>query len=282
MATVKVWHNGLSAGIAPSGAGLDPGKRGQVRGWSVQSSRSNTRFLFSVRSEDLTGQGWTATLTVLECPDSEIWKRARHSWLTRMSRLGVSRLHWVVEWQERGAPHLHAAMWFDEEVQGLEWALRDVQIWGGWLDVCRDLGMVASDCSQYTLPIRDLLGWLQYLSKHAARGAGHYQRAGEGIPDGWKSTGRMWGYIGEWPTDEPSEVDLDGPGWILFRRLVRSYRVSVARRTHQGGLIRAARRMLRWPDPKTSSFRGVSGWVPEAVSLGILRAVELGGGVVSS
>ncbi|MGN5699134.1 replication protein, partial [Xanthomonas citri pv. mangiferaeindicae] len=31
-----------------------------------------------------------------------------------MQRAGMVRLHWVTEWQRRGVPHLHCAIWFPD------------------------------------------------------------------------------------------------------------------------------------------------------------------------
>jgi hypothetical protein len=280
MATIKVWHNGASGGQV--GPGGNPGERGEVKGWSLGSSRSNTRFLYSVRFEDLDGQGWSVSLSLKDCPTAEHWNKARIAWLRRLDRLGVLRVHWITEWQARGVPHLHAALWFDGYAEGMEWVNLDVAIWGGWCDVVRGLGMEAADCSQHTASISDVLGWLKYLSKHAARGAGHYQRLGSAIPVGWDKTGRMWGHRGSWPVDEPLGVSLDDRGWYVYRRLMRGYRVALARALGNPGMIRAARRLLRWPYRESSGFRGVSGWIPESVSLRMLSAVESLGGVVES
>ena len=91
------------------------------------------------------------------------------------------------------------------------------------------------------------LGWLQYLSKHAARGAAHYQRAQGSIPSGWEGmTGRMWGHLGDFPTHEPLGLELDDCGWFRFRRIVRGWRCAQARseRKVSPGRIKSARRML--------------------------------------
>jgi len=148
--------------------------------------------------------------------------------------------------------------------------------------VVRGFGMEAADCSQHTAPISDVIGWLKYLSKHAARGAGHYQRLGSAIPAGWHKTGRMWGHRGQWPVDEPLGVALDDRGWYCYRRLMRAYRVAAARSLGNPGMILGARRLLRWPYRESSAYRGVSGWIPESVSLRMLSAVEALGGVVES
>jgi hypothetical protein len=92
----------------------------------------------------------------------------------------------------------------------------------------------------------------------------HYQR--QGRPEGWESTGRLWGKSGDWPADEPMRYDLDMPAYHRYRRLVRSWRVADARKSGDARRIALARRMLSCDDPRLSAVRGVSDWVPESTS----------------
>jgi hypothetical protein len=94
-----------------------------------------------------------------------------------------------------------------------------------WREVAGEYG-VALD-AQFVTPITGPEGWLQYLSKHAARGVRHYQRQGK--PPGWQTTGRLWGQSGDWPTVEPVHGELSvAQGWRV-RRLVRRYAIAAAR-----------------------------------------------------
>ncbi|MFT3756842.1 MAG: hypothetical protein QM769_13050 [Pseudoxanthomonas sp.] len=139
---------------------------------------------------------------------------------------------------------------------------------------------------QHAAPIHGPLGWLQYLSKHAARGVKHYQRTADNIPEGWRSkTGRVWGYVGEWPTVEPRRFGLQGAegdgGWFRLRRLVRAWRASDARASGDAWRIRSAREMLKASDPNLSKLRGFSEWMPaEAVQLRMLANVAERGHLV--
>src|SRR5690606_18362373 len=113
-----------------------------------------------------------------------------------------------------------------------------------------------------------------------ARGVSHYQRQGK--PEGWERTGRLWGYVGQWPTVPPAEVIVTRQEFYRFRRLVRAWRVADARaelksaadpRRRRAALRRlvSARRMLRHADPDLSRVRGVSEWIPEHLGLALLE-----------
>ena len=123
----------------------------------------------------------------------------------RLRRKGLYRLHWLTEWQKRGVPHLHFAAWFLQSVVVIninQPALSDSElaqvlsylISADWLSISSVYR--SSGLSQVVKPMSNELGWLQYLSKHAARGAAHYQRAQGSIPSGWEGmTGRMGGIL---------------------------------------------------------------------------------------
>jgi len=136
-----------------------------------------------------------------------------------------------------------------------------------WLEVAEVYG--ADFPGQDIKPIDGTLGWLKYLSKHASRGVGHYQRSG--APIGWAKTGRLWGHGGEWPVDLPQRFTIpNGPASHRFRRLVQAWRIADARASGNSSRIRAARRMYRSADPRVSAVRGISEWCPEAVTLAFL------------
>ncbi|MBV6726576.1 helitron helicase-like domain-containing protein, partial [Nocardioides daeguensis] len=68
-----------------------------------------------METNELDGQGFGVTLTLRQTP-------ATHSdWMALVQRLqrafreaGLTRWHWVVEWQRRGTPHLHLAVYAPE------------------------------------------------------------------------------------------------------------------------------------------------------------------------
>lgn len=281
--TVKVYRHGVTAGVVPTSYVTPSGLKTACKGWSLDSSRSNTRFLYSVREDLLTGHGVACSLTVRDCPPThEDWRKTREAWLERLRRMGRVRIHWLTEWQARGVPHLHAIVYYPDPGSDLERQRLTLMTMGHWLAVSAPWG--SRQQAQHVAEVTDSVGWLQYLSKHAARGAGHYQRAGSGIPEGWQKTGRMWGHVGDWPTEDPVSLELDWSGWFRFRRLCRSYRLAKARsyRHPHPGAIQAARRSLCVPDPRVAPFRGVSGWVPQEVTLRMVEHLSSLGCQVSS
>lgn len=276
----KLYANGLTMG---AGGNKTPvgGKRGVVEGWSRAAVRRHTRWLYSVLTDDLTGSGWSVTLTLKDCPpDSDSWTRLRREWVDQLTASGVVlRSHWVVEWTRRKIPHLHAAVYVRDG------ALTEQEVWrllvGTWLRLSAKYR--TADRGQHLAKIDGALGWLEYLSKHAARGVGHYQRQGK--PDGWEKTGRLWGYTGTWPREDGAEVTLTREEFYRFRRLVRSWRLADARgalaaapagvagaKARQAARRRivSARRMLSHPDRDICRVRGVSEWIPQDLGLALL------------
>lgn len=257
----------MTCGVAPLKNSHQRALRGEVEGWSDGATRRNTRFLYSIREQELDGLGFAVTLTVRDCPDSaQEWHRLRRSWIKRMERLGMSRLHWVTEWQRRGVPHLHCALWFSPA------AVRDhgdIQLYmatiTAWVKLTGETYGSALK-SQHVREIDGVVGWFQYLSKHAARGVKHYQRSSQNLPVAWKTkTGRMWGHSGDWPVREAIKINLQGSegdgGFYAFRRLVRSWRVADAR--GDAYRSRTAKSLLRCPQEPLSRVRGLSEWIGE-------------------
>jgi len=146
-----------------------------------------------------------------------------------------------------------------------------------WRKLTSHLG--TSTRSQHITPIHDASGWFQYVSKHASRGLGHYQRNPENVPPEWqKKTGRVWGKVGDWPTDDEIRLDITGPAFHRYRRLVRRWRIADARQSLRSAKapasLRQARRrlvsartMLSCSDPRLAFVRGVSEWIPLDVNL---------------
>ena len=114
MATVLLSRNGTSVGIAGNPAGAGGGKRGTVGGWSSGAVRRHTRWLWRVDTAQLEARpGWAITLTMRDCPpNSDEWKTIRDRLLQACRDLpGVDLVSWLVEWQRRGVPHLHLAVY---------------------------------------------------------------------------------------------------------------------------------------------------------------------------
>lgn len=269
-----VYPHGGKGGVAPMNTSHARALRGDVQGWSHGATRRNTQFLMSVIDSQLTGAGLALTLTVRDCPHSaDDWHRRRRSWIKRMERAGMVRLHWVTEWQRRGVPHLHCAIWLPD-------AYDIGRCLDAWVAVNEDLG--CGRRGQHARIIDGAVGWFQYLSKHAARGVSHYQRSADNMPEGWKrKTGRVWGYLGDWPRQEALRFNLqdqhgDG-GWFAYRRLVRSWRTADARASGDRWRIRSARRMLACADQKRSRVIGFMEWMPFEVQMALLSSVAARG-----
>ena len=280
------YRHGGKGGVAPMKNGHARAKRGDVGGWSLGATRRNTEFLYSIREDRLTGVGFAVTLTLRDCPpDSLAWHRLRRRWMDRLRRAGALRVHWVTEWQRRGVPHIHAAVYFPESdvvawdndlqcrvrVRAPSWLVRS------WLE-CGASKYGAGSSGQFVLPIAGAVGWFQYVSKHAARGVRHYQRSAENVPDAWKlRTGRVWGKLGDWPVQEGVRVAVEGSegdgGFYPFRRIMRAWRVADARASGDRIRIRLARGMLRCKDRALSAVRGYNEWVPAEVQSAALANI---------
>ena len=261
MPRLSVSRHGLKAAKMRQQEGaVGGGLRGEVGGWSIKATRRNTDFLRSIDERKLSGAGVALTLTLKTCPPtSDDWHRLRKNWQDRMRRAGMVRIHWVTEWQRRGVPHLHVAIWWPDKYR-----LSDPV--EAWLALAAEYGAGAK--GQHAKPIDGPVGWFQYLSKHAARGVKHYQRSGDNMPASWQEkTGRVWGYGGDWPLQEPVNVQLDDEGFYAFRRLVRSWRIGNARASGDKARELHARHMLRHSDPKISALRPVSEWCNQAQAL---------------
>ncbi|KPB98071.1 putative replication protein [Pseudomonas amygdali pv. lachrymans] len=171
-----------------------------------------------------------------------------------MQRMGMIRLHWVTEWQRRGVPHLHCAIWFPPGAH--------TRALIAWSELTAAYGSTSR--GQHGREIEGAVGWFQYLSKHASRGVKHYQRSSANLPPAWqKKTGRMWGHWGDWPVRESIRLELEMDGFHALRRLVRSWRLADARASGDRYRIRSARSMLTSNSPEQSAVRGISEWIPE-------------------
>lgn len=254
MPTFGAYLNGATMGVgnpAPTG-----GARGRITGWSPAAVRRHKRWLYSVDALELSGTGDAVTLTLRACPPSSVEWMALVRKLFRFLREDeMLRWHWVVEWQRRCVPHLHLALY------GREGDLPGIKAMSAWLDIAGEYGPVLS--GQHVTPITGPVGWLKYLSKHASRGVQHYQRQGK--PAGWETTGRLWGYGGEWPLVEPVRGILTMPQMWRVRRMVRRYAIAEARSRGDWRGVRYLRGMLQSNDRALCTVRGVSEWVPGPV-----------------
>lgn len=243
-----------------------PPERTQIGGWSAHSIRRNNDFLRQVDYKALPPAGLAFTGTVRDCPfTSEDWHKALKAFWKRLNRMGCVLIHWVVEWQRRGVPHLHCSLFFDNPAPDIPMLIKR-----HWLDLTAKWGSGSS--SQYLTPIHDSLGWAQYTAKHAQRGLFHYQRSPEMVPSSWAGrTGRMWGKWGSWPIVDPMKFSLPDEAFFMLRRWVKRWRIADARATRNPKRIRSARRCLMSNDAKLSAVRGMSEWMPSATTAAALH-----------
>jgi hypothetical protein len=265
-AVVKVFPGGSSGGFPGSGAA--PGKRAEINGWSTAAARRLIAWLWSVEADGLPADGWAVTLTTGGRPSSAAeWHSARRSLMQRLERLGYGQQQWVIEWTAAGRPHLHMAVYRDRCV----FPVRPKRSPGfaadalaAWLSICDRKGWDASARGQHIVPISDASGWLQYVSKHASRGVGHYQR--QGAPEGWERTGRLWGYWGGWPVAPPVVVTLSAEAFREYRSRMVEWQ---AARLRSLGLDDVADAYLE-RHASDGDFDGISGWIPSDVSVSLL------------
>lgn len=257
MPVLRSLPGGYTVACIPAvmGAGLPGGNRGTIASWSRQAAARNTRFLRAQPRDGFDdGQPLACTLTLGRCPESsELWASMRNRFLRRVRRLGLIRLHWVVEWTRRGWPHLHCSVWLAEGVEnGAE------RIVAAWLSVTE--GYRTLERAQHVTPMHQAGGWLRYVGKHAARGVTHYQRSRNTLPAGWVTSGRMWGHRGEWCEPSSIDVPMSEAEFHQLRRLRRRLEVARARVRGDRHAERVATRMWRCGDERRSRVRGISAW----------------------
>lgn len=218
---ITVYGGGSEAAYVQLGTNLNPGPggiRGDVGGWSKDSARRNSEFLFSIR-EDVLAEHLSlwVTLTVRDCPATAAdWHRRRRALYDYLRHNGMKWWHWLTEWQRRGVPHLHTLI----VLEGNQ-ALYHMQARNGlvneWLRINADLGV--STRAQRVSLVNYPAGIKLYQAKHGVRGLRHYQRAPENIPDGWRGrTGRLWGASRDFPVQPPRRWRLSGAEFERARR----------------------------------------------------------------
>lgn len=289
MPKITLMPEGINAAFA--GGNSSPEKRGVIRGLSPAAARRQQQVLRSTDVSQLYGAPVTFTLTVRDVPlTAEDWDRAKRCLWKRFRRYGVVRVHWCLEWTKRGRPHLHGLAFlgthggrpgrFVHERDGSSWEVFGPSVLIGWWEEIAGQWGVSPRAQHVSVRQSTEAAWLRYMAKHASRGVGHYQRQAEAVPEGWRTTGRMWGTFGEpWPVlSEKQEV----PTWVFhrLRRQVRALARSRARRHVEKGrasgnpkIVRQGKATLRYlkqlarvSDPVRSGRFPISEWVPLEIS----------------
>jgi len=261
MPVVNILPHGTTGGF-PNHHQRTPPVRTEVTGWSASSANRNTRWLRSVARDSITHHGYACTLTLRHCPETpEAWAKIRNAFFQRLRRLGVLRVHWVVEWQRRRVPHLHMAIWFTDNQLGQ-------QIIHHWVELTQAYEARAQ--AQTCKPIVNFGGWSEYVAKHASRGMTHYQRCAEARPKHWEKSGRIWGHFGDWETVEPIRCEVSERVFHRYRRALKRYFVAKHRAQSEWKKVTYYRRLLKCPDKARSATRGVNDWIDHSTSLRII------------
>lgn len=284
MPVVSVYHSGTSASVLSGVAPINH-TRGLVQGWTQGSAARNNHFLQSIDPSVLSGEPWALTLTIPaadagkgDLPESGEFHAMLRAMIETLRRLGALRWHWVIEMTTKKTPHIHMAVWLPATVNAAKAQLR---IRGAWERITKNHGLRVSQAAQDVKRMSNA-GWLQYLSKHGARGVKHYQRMREALPDSWRDhPGRMWGYGGDWPSVEerkPIRKAMGTRAFWTYRRWVAAWCRANARKTRNERLrrryIAQARSMLRCNKRTLSEVKPISVWIPEAVTRRFLLELE--------
>lgn len=252
---VRSGPNGCSVSV-PRGSAGGGGARGEVRGWSRKAAARHVRWLHSVDAGALDGHGYAVTLTVRDLPTSDEWSCLRQRFARSVRARGAVRSHWVTEWQARGVPHLHFALFFPDALD----TSTQFGLIADWLAAAKKFGATALGQDIRELQ-GDGVGWAKYQAKHSARSQAHYQRGT--MPPSWEKSGRLWGHTGNWPTREDKYV-ISGAGYYPLRRLIRSHALADARSEldpkRRARRLRGIKQLLKG---NTSALRGAREWVPE-------------------
>lgn len=187
------------------------GRRGSI---TELSERSRLRMLDYTRElgADGVSPSVMGTLTLpgeweSVAPDGRAMKRLLKAWRKRWERmlaqLGVTGhgALWFLEFQRRGAPHVHFLAWGD----GLSEHVRTLRQWAGvaWAEVCAH-----SDPTEYAKHVR--AGTQVSLLRHpdfryAAKYAAKLEQ--KRVPESFADVGRFWG-VWRWKMPRPVGLHL--------------------------------------------------------------------------
>ena len=234
------------------------GDRGVITGWSAKSRANMVRTLCTLDFSDLIRPGdrpigFTLTYPgdwLPVAPNGSVVKRHLKAFRKRWIRkYGDLRAVWKLEFQRRGAPHLHLLTVLPTGVSlgaFREWALAT------WADVVAHPDPIermkhesAGITAKLELRMRDPKRIGVYFSKHGVYAAKDYQND---PPEEWveagESIGRFWGYWGLKPAT--AVVPLTRDQSLLVSRTLRRWQrqnryqrpVTVARVEQSTGRIR--------------------------------------------
>lgn len=254
-----------------------PPTRLKNKGWTKHAAIRNRNFLYQVIPQELDGVGYAITLTVKTCDTPEQWSIWRANFIKSLRRMGCFRYHFVTEWQRRGVPHLHCAVWLQT---GRPAEMRDRSAFiENWLRIASKGN--PSQFAQDVKPMKDCGHWLKYLAKHGVRGVSNYQRHASNIPKAWKGeTGRVWLKGGDWPVMPFYKVEgLTQCQKHQMRRLFCRYLASnpehlAIKFKHRIGTRKHWQRFLKCNDLKVARFKSPTSFIPLNVTVKLILSVN--------
>ena len=196
----------------------------------------------SVDGAELVDQGEPYAISLTfgreEIVSPKALRDVREAFFFRLRRMGLIRLHWLVEFQGDGTPHLHMLLIRRWPIMRRLFGPTG-SMWPGG----REPAQAGSMSSLSTICAGG-----SNTSESTEYGVHHYQRQ---MPEGWEEPGRMWGKLGDWPT-RALELECDLETFFRFRRCLRSYRIADARAMVRQAKPADLKRSLRSP-----SLRGI-------------------------
>lgn len=206
----------LPAGTTPAGW------RGPIKGFSRRSKRRLMEKLIGVgwesivegvgkRSVSARGVFLSVTYPGEYSADRQDWKRDLEVLRKRMERRWPLAFGlWKEEFQERGAPHFHIPMVFEEVVdlpEFRQWVSR------AWYEIVGsgDPKHLAAGTN-----VRPLYGPVQRLLRYLIKYLGK-------LVESDVETGRIWGKWGKVPCEVLATVTLRWAGWVELQRRVRKW-----------------------------------------------------------
>lgn len=223
---LSVGHRSAPGSGTPSGGGT----RGTMSGWSRQSRARMVRTLAELDYTPMLAMGAPAMVTLTlpgdwrtVCPDGRAFKRLMELFRKRWEeRWGKILCVWKLEYQRRGAPHLHIYTVPPPDADFPGWLSTT------WADVVahpdpaeRERHRQAGTGIDYAEGIRsrDPKRLAVYFSKHGVFSDKSYQ---DEPPEGWGTPGRVWG---RWGLKKAVvEVELrDERERVEVARLLRRY-----------------------------------------------------------
>lgn len=237
-------------GLRRAAEGSKRAKRGRCGGWTYGSYKRLVERLQSVDENDLFSGGFVHAITLTYghaegCPSVADVQRHREALMDWAKRQGYDAIHWLVEFQRNGYPHLHLI------ARCPATPYKAGELVDKWLGLTAANG--SKHAGQHVSAMTCYEQYALYLAKHASRQNWHYQR--RRLPALWGGySGRMWGFVGEWRFEAGTEIYMDiGEYWRVrrvARRLLRE-QLKISRPVWRLGMTTAEFRK-RWRQWKRS------------------------------